>query len=491
MYEVTIKNNNEETIINALSTDIEAPRLLSGSIKHGINTIDNFTFNIAFNNPGYNKLNALTTLVEVLNIKNNTLEFKGRVLIPTENMSSDGGIIKSVTCESELGYLMDSSTVYGEYHNISVRDFLKVIIDNHNSQVSEDKKFQVGIVTVIDNNDSLYRYLGYVKTFDAIKDKLIDRLGGELKIRYEDGIRYLDYLSSIGELKNTEIRVAKNLQTIEQEKDPTSIISRLIPLGNKLEDSEERLTIESVNNGIKYIDDIAAIEEFGVIVDSVTWDNVTDSSNLLRKGQDYLKENNRIKKKYKVTALDLSTIGLDFDSFEVGNSYPVINPLMSINENLRVIEKTIDIYNPQSSSLSIGDKFEDIKAYQLGIVKANRNIQTISENLNTTISTVVTVSNEVNNTVEVVKNTNEILTNTNETLADLTRTVSNINQSLQDNINKTLELANTITNINKSLQDNINKTLDLENTTFNIQNSLNNTNEKLEKLKRRVMLEVY
>lgn len=491
MYQVTIKNNDEEIIINALSTDIEAPRLLSGSIKHGINTIDNFTFNISFNNPGYNKLNALTTLVEVLNIKNNTLEFKGRVLIPINSMSSDGGIIKSVTCESELGYLMDSSTVYGEYHNISVRDFLKVIIDNHNSQVSEDKQFQVGIVTVIDNNDSLYRYLGYVKTFDAIKDKLIDRLGGELRIRYEDGIRYLDYLSSIGELKNTEIRISKNLQSIEQEKDPTSIISRLLPLGCKIEDSEERLTIESVNNGIKYIDDIAAIEEFGVIVDSVTWDNVTDSSNLLRKGQEYLRENNRIKKKYKVTALDLSTIGLDFDSFEVGNSYAVINPLMSINENLRVIEKTIDIYNPQSSSLSIGDKFEDIKTYQLGIVKANRNIQTISENLNTTISTVVTVSNEVNNTVEVVKNTNEILTNTNETLSDLTGTVFTINQSLQDNINKTLELANTITNINKSLQDNINKTLGLENTTSNIQNSLNNTNEKLEKLKRRVMLEVY
>ena len=336
MYQVTIKNENEEVIINSISTDIESPRLISGSINHGINTIDNFTFKIATNNIGYNKLNALTTLVEVLNIKNNNLEFKGRVLLPVESMDSNGIFLKNVTCESELGYLMDSSTVYGDYHNISVRDFLKVIIDNHNSQVDEEKKFEIGNVTVVDNNDSLYRYLGYVKTFEAIKDKLIDRLGGELQIRYENGIRYLDYLESIGEVKSTEIRLAKNLQSIELEKDPTSIISRLLPLGNKLEDSEERLTIESVNNGNKYIDDIEAIEEFGVIVDSVTWDDVTQVSNLLKKGQEYLKENNRIKKKYKVTALDLSTIGLDFDSFEVGNSYPVINPLMNINENLKV-----------------------------------------------------------------------------------------------------------------------------------------------------------
>lgn len=447
MYQVTIKNENEEVIINSISTDIESPRLISGSINHGINTIDNFTFKIATNNIGYNKLNALTTLVEVLNIKNNNLEFKGRVLLPVESMDSNGIFLKNVTCESELGYLMDSSTVYGEYHNISVRDFLKVIIDNHNSQVDEEKKFEIGNVTVVDNNDSLYRYLGYVKTFEAIKDKLIDRLGGELQIRYENGIRYLDYLESIGEVKSTEIRLAKNLQSIELEKDPTSIISRLLPLGNKLEDSEERLTIESVNNGNKYIDDIEAIEEFGVIVDSVTWDDITQVSNLLKKGQEYLKENNRIKKKYKVTALDLSTIGLDFDSFEVGNSYPVINPLMNINENLRIIEKTIDIYNPQSSTLGIGDKFEDIKDYQLNNIATGKEVKTIKETVQTTVSALNSVSVELNNTVEILNNTNE--------------NMGNLNEVVKANVDATNAIANTLISINNKL-DKLTRRINME-----------------------------
>lgn len=447
MYQVTIKNENEEVIINSISTDIESPRLISGSINHGINTIDNFTFKIATNNIGYNKLNALTTLVEVLNIKNNNLEFKGRVLLPVESMDSNGIFLKNVTCESELGYLMDSSTVYGEYHNISVRDFLKVIIDNHNSQVDEEKKFEIGNVTVVDNNDSLYRYLGYVKTFEAIKDKLIDRLGGELQIRYENGIRYLDYLESIVEVKSTEIRLAKNLQSIELEKDPTSIISRLLPLGNKLEDSEERLTIESVNNGNKYIDDIEAIEEFGVIVDSVTWDDITQVSNLLKKGQEYLKENNRIKKKYKVTALDLSTIGLDFDSFEVGNSYPVINPLMNINENLRIIEKTIDIYNPQSSTLGIGDKFEDIKDYQLNNIATGKEVKTIKETVQTTVSALNSVSVELNNTVEILNNTNE--------------NMGNLNEVVKANVDATNAIANTLISINNKL-DKLTRRINME-----------------------------
>lgn len=447
MYQVTIKNENEEVIINSISNDIESPRLISGSINHGINTIDNFTFKIATNNIGYNKLNALTTLVEVLNIKNNNLEFKGRVLLPVESMDSNGIFLKNVTCESELGYLMDSSTVYGEYHNISVRDFLKVIIDNHNSQVDEEKKFEIGNVTVVDNNDSLYRYLGYVKTFEAIKDKLIDRLGGELQIRYENGIRYLDYLESIGEVKSTEIRLAKNLQSIELEKDPTSIISRLLPLGNKLEDSEERLTIESVNNGNKYIDDIEAIEEFGVIVDSVTWDDVTQVSNLLKKGQEYLKENNRIKKKYKVTALDLSTIGLDFDSFEVGNSYRVINPLMNINENLRIIEKTIDIYNPQSSTLGIGDKLEDIKDYQLNNIATAKEVKTVKETVQTTVSTLNSVSVELNNTVEILNNTNE--------------NMGNLNEVVKANVDATNAIANTLISINNKL-DKLTRRINME-----------------------------
>lgn len=447
MYQVTIKNENEEVIINSISTDIESPRLISGSINHGINTIDNFTFKIATNNIGYNKLNALTTLVEVLNIKSNNLEFKGRVLLPIESMDSNGMFLKNVTCESELGYLMDSSTVFGEYHDISVRDFLQVIIDNHNSQVDEGKKFQLGNVTVVDNNDSLYRYLGYTKTFEAIKDKLIDRLGGELKIRYENGIRYLDYLESIGEIKSTEIRLAKNLQSIELEKDPTSIISRLLPLGNKLEDSEERLTIESVNNGNKYIDDIEAIEEFGVIVDSVTWDDVTQVSNLLKKGQEYLKENNRIKKKYKVTALDLSTIGLDFDSFEVGNSYPVINPLMNINENLRIIEKTIDIYNPQSSTLGIGDKLEDIKDYQLNNIATAKEVKTVKETVQTTVSALNSVSVELNNTVEILNNTNE--------------NMGNLNEVVKANVDATNAIANTLISINNKL-DKLTRRINME-----------------------------
>jgi hypothetical protein len=445
MYEVKIINNSNETIINAVSTSSEAPRI-TGQCKFGINTIDSFTFNILPDNKGYNLIKDLKTLVEVNNIKTNKNEFRGRVLIQTPKMNSSGLLTKSITCESELGYLMDSVQEYGEYHNITVRSFLELIIDNHNKQVSEDKYFTVGIVDVVDNNDSLYRYLGYDKTLDTIKDKLIDRLGGELRIRYEDGIRYLDYVQAIGGKKDTEIVLAKNLVTIEQERDPSDVITRLIPLGAKVEDSDERLTISSINNSINYIDDEEAISKFGIIVDTVIYDDVNIVENLLRKGKEYLKEN-KIKKKHKVTALDLSTIGLDIHSFEVGNTYRVINLLMNIDEDLKVIEKTLDINSPQSSSLSIGDKFEDIKDYQLDTIATAKEVKTVKETVQTTVIALNSVSVELNNTVEILNNTNE--------------NMGNLNEIVKANVDATNAIANTLVSINNKL-DKLTRRINME-----------------------------
>lgn len=446
MYEVKIINDSNETIINAISTSSEAPRI-TGQCKFGINTIDSFTFNILPNNEGYNLIKDLKTLVEVNNIKTNKNEFRGRVLIQTPKMNSSGLLTKSITCESELGYLMDSVQEHGEYHDITVRGFLELIIDNHNKQVSEDKHFTVGVVEVIDNNDSLYRYLGYDKTLDTIKDKLIDRLGGELRVRHENGIRYLDYLQSIGEKKDTEIVLARNLITIEQERDPSEIITRLVILGPKLEDSEERLTVASINNGLNYIDDKEAISEFGIIADTVTFDDVNIVENLLSKGKDYLKENNKIKKKHKINALDLSLIGLDVASFEVGNTYRVINPLMNIDEDLRVIEKTLDINSPQSSSLSIGDKFEDIKDYQLDNIATAKEVKTIKENVQTTVSALNSVSVELNNTVEILNTANE--------------NIGNLNEVVKANVDATNAIVNTLVSINNKL-DKLTRRINME-----------------------------
>ena len=409
MYEVKIINNKEETIINSVGASQYAPRI-TGSCKFGINTIDSFTFTIFPNNDGYNLIYPLKTLVEVKNLNTNNVEFEGRVLLQTPKMDSNGIIYKTVVCESYLGYLNDSVQSYETISGVSAEELFKKIINNHNSQVENSKKFIIGEIKIgTSSSDNEDRYLNYEKTFDSINKNLIERFGGELRVRKAGDNIYIDYIKEIGEKKNTVIALANNLIAIEQEKDPSEIITRLIPVGAKLENSDERLTITNINGGINYVEDEEAIKEFGVIVDTVNFDDITEAIELLNKAKSYLKENNKIKKKYKIDALDLSTIDLNFDSFEVGNTYRVINPLMNIDEELRIIEKTLDINSPQNSSLTFGDKFEDIKDYQLGITKATKDLNTLRYNVTAATENVLTINRDLQKTVDSLMTTNESL----------------------------------------------------------------------------------
>lgn len=452
MYLVTIINNNAETVINEISTN--TPNRISGTIKQGINCINSFTFTIYPNNVGYNLINPLSTLVTVLNTKTDKYEFVGRVLSASNSMSSNGLISKTFVCESELAYLLDTYQSYEEIHNISVRGYLEKLIQAHNANTDTSKQFVVGNVDVVDNNDSLYRYIAYDSTKKNIDDDLINKLGGELQIRYENGVRYLDYLQEIGKVCNAEIRLAKNLKDITQDIDINGYCNRLIVLGAKLKatdnegnevDTEGRLTIESVNNGLKYIDDTESIAKYGIIQGQVIYDDVTEAKNLLTKGQKYLLSQ-RLIISNKVNALDLSLIGIDIDSFEVGNYYPLIHEILNINDTVRIVEKSISIENPQSSTITLGDLEKDIKKYNISAKKGYLEAKTIAEKANSRASSVEKFATE-----EIYRVDDRL----NSIIVDVNNGFGNINNSLDGTNTSLTEITNAINTLNSKVNANI------------------------------------
>ncbi|MGG5740468.1 phage tail spike protein [Bacillus cereus group sp. IBL03679] len=411
MYEVIIINDGVKTIVH--SPSVNELKLPSGVIKKGINLIDSFNFSFYMNNPGFHKIKPLKTLINVLNTKTGKYEFEGRVLGPSKDMDNSGLHSDSYECEGELGYLHDSVQRHLEFRGTPKELFIK-ILDHHNKQVEEYKRFKVGNVTVTNSTNNLYLYLSAEKdTFETIKEKLIDKLGGELQIRKVNGVRFLDYLERIGEDKKTEIKIAKNLISMSCDIDPTEIITRLTPLGARIESKEEgvtdaseaRLTIESINQGIPYIDDVEGIKEFGIQGASITWDDVTLVDNLLSKGKDWLRNQKTILIQYKISAVDLYLIGLDIDSFEVGNYHPVINPVMGISESLRIVGKSLDINSPQGASLTIGDELKTLYQYQSDLKKSSQEII----NLQYTVSGQVTKINSLSTNLTEAKNELEIL----------------------------------------------------------------------------------
>lgn len=367
MYIVKLTNGNITTPIHN-----EKQKLKSGTVVKGINTIDSFSFTLLPDNAGFDLINDFTTLVSVYNTNKKRYDFFGRALYSNSTMDSNGLITKEVTCESYFGFLCDSQQPYVDTQNWTVTGLLQHIIDRHNEQVEEYKRFKIGTVTVTDPNDNVYIGIQRENTWQTINEKLINKLGGEIRFRVEsDGI-YIDYLTEIGVHRATEIRMSKNMKSITKEVDPSSFISRLIPLGAKLTkevdgeqvETEDRLDITSVNDGKNYIDVADGVEVYGIHVGYAYWDDVTVASTLLSRARDYLAENSKVQVKYSISALDLSLLGLDIDDFDVHNYHPIINPLLGIDDTARITKKTINVTDEVQSNFEIGDNFKTLSEIQ-------------------------------------------------------------------------------------------------------------------------------
>src|SRR5690625_4748345 len=436
MYKVSIFNDEIETVIH--SPHVNGHKLESGVVKKEINKIDSYDMSFYLNNPAHGNLKPFKTLVKVFNTKTGKYEFEGRVLNPNGRMEDDGLHTYTYTCEGELAYLHDSQQRHLEYRGTPKGLFI-ALLDYHNNQVEDYKKIYPGQFEVTTSTDNLYVYLSAEKTtFEEIEDKILDRVGGELILLKHDGKNYLDVLERVGEDKQTEIRIAKNLKSISQNVDPTEIITRLTPLGERIESeddeatdaSQARLTIEEVNNGIPYIDRPDLIAEFGVIGGHVTWDDITLPSRLLSTAQNWINNQKIALYQYELTAVDLSLIGLDIDGFEVGNSHPVINPIMNIDERLRIVGKSIDINNPHDDSLKIGDKFKNLDEYQLDAIKSDRKVATLENIVDSQSKRIVAIRQELQNVDSVLEDLNNAIGDAD--IPALEDAIDNLNQAVSN-----------------------------------------------------------
>lgn len=318
-----------------------------------LNNAGSFSFKMPPNHPCYDEIRKFKSSIEVF--QDEVVIFAGR---PSE-IDIDYYKQKKIYCEGELAYLNDSIQRPSENHDITVRGFLELLIANHNNQVDSSKVFKVGAVTVTDPNDSLYLYTNYETTLEDIKKKLVERLGGYLIVRHQDDCRILDYLEELPNTCSQTIRFGVNLLDYASNIDISEIATRVIPLGTTLEESrytaiDERLTIESVNEGNDYVQSDEAVEMYGIITKIKTWDDVTLPSNLKRKGQEYLESVQWEKMKLEVTAVDLHTLDSSIDSINLGDRILAVSKPHGLKRYFPVSKLSIDILNPANNKISLG-----------------------------------------------------------------------------------------------------------------------------------------
>lgn len=350
--------------------------------------ISTFEFSINVNNPFYRKAEPIVNLVVVTD--RNGQVFKGRVAKISNTMDSQSHFIEKILCEDQKAFLYDSTQKYMKSAVMSVNQFLENLLTEHNSQVEEYKKIYLGNVTVTDSEE-VYRGSDYGKTADVIKSQLLDHLGGYLILREENGLLYLDYLSEYGEVSTTPLQISRNLKSASREIDISELATRIVPVGKDLEVSDEtdsetnqfrpKTTIESVNNGKNYIEDQSLVEKFGVIQTIITFPNITDKNVLKRRGEEYLKDQRLMLITWSAEVIELGLLDKRYEIIRLGNSYPVFNPYLYEKETLQVVEKKIDILNPQKIRLTIGDGKKTFSQYQLEYRGMRETLETVKTNV--------------------------------------------------------------------------------------------------------------
>lgn len=393
----------DDTLI--YDSTLEDYKIGKGSITLETNKSGSFTFSIYPDHFYYENFVRLKTVITVY--KSNRIVFRGRIL----NDVTDYWNNKVITCEGELGFLQDSIIRPFSFTG-TPEDLFKKFIEEHNSQVDEFKRFKIGTVTVVDPNNYIRRSnSGYESALSNLNSRLIeDSLGGYFYITHgEDGtdpIPTINYLADFTKISSQTVEFGSNLKDYTKTVKAEEIATAIIPLGHEVDDGDEntenpKLTIVSVNGGKDYVYSESGVALYGWIFKVVSWDDVTEASNLKTKAEAYLESVIQQNITIELNAIDLHLLDRSIESFSVCDYVRVISAPHKFDSTILCNKQTLDLLKPENDSLVLGY----------------------------TYSTFTEISNKVSSSVSNIVNIQSIVNNMSNRLTVLNKTVSDTEQS--------------------------------------------------------------
>lgn len=195
-----------------------------------------------------------------------------------------------ITCEGELSYLLDTiqrphtyGSQSGEIHKADTNIVIfKRLIEEHNSQVEKEKQFEIGIVD-IDSVEIKTLATNYETTWDFINTNFLEKYEGYLRVRYENNVRYLDYVKQYGKVSTQAIRFGENLLDFQKYVKAEDIKTAIIPIGAPIGANNVTIKTAEGHDGTDYIYSPEAVELYGWICDKVDFPDINNPNTLLKK----------------------------------------------------------------------------------------------------------------------------------------------------------------------------------------------------------------
>ena len=380
--------------------------------------------------------------------------------------------------EGSLSYLTDSYVPKVKVEE-TIRALFTRYVNEHNSRVEDYKKFTVGQIT-IDNADTEKVKVdndGYRYTADAIQNDLIDSYGGYLRTRYENGVRYLDYLKDYGHKTTQTIEYKKNLIDFALEVNPEDVFTYLIPTG------DSNLKINDVNNGKDYIEVEGAKAKWGNKYLLKSFSGISNASTLLKEAKQYIKNHyEELPESLEITAIDLKLLGVNVESIHVGDVVRVTSTPNGVDKDYTCSAISYNLSQFGKTKYTLGKPKQDFTK------KYNQNSSRTSSSINDTNSSLGRTNGRLSETQSKLE---KYITATDDTLALMHENILlNANHieanAKQIELNATLD-ADKFTQVSVEL-DAINAALKLKAEAEDVEKNFNSVEIKLDAMESEIAL---
>ena len=273
-----------------------------------------------------------------------------------EDLTRSDEAYKAYSCEHVLATLLND--VFFRYHqiggtNIKTGQVLNYILDQQTtqrwalSQCDFERKFEYNF----ENTNLLAALFAVPKCFDV-----------EYEWQWDTTVYpWLLSLKAPNESLQAEIRYRKNMVGIKKLTDASKIINRVYALGYG--EGVNQLGIESVNNGLPYVEDYGSQQRYGVLTSILVDGRYEVPENLKGYAQQILAESSVPYVSYEVEGIDLFRL----DNDEYGRMWPgrlvrVVDEADGITLRTRVVSvsKSDLRDDPGAISVTLANKDQDI-----------------------------------------------------------------------------------------------------------------------------------
>lgn len=347
----------DDVLVHDAASPADEVHLINPKLKIGDCIAGSFECTIPPMNDGYGLFNKITSNI-VIKKESKTI-WTGRVIQENKDFYNR----RKITAEGALAFLNDSNQGLNYYKNTNLVSFLQKLLNVHNSKVNPDRQFTLGVVTATNPDEKFVYETEYGSTWEELKKRCIDKIGGHIRVRYEGNILtpILDYLGDFPNVNTSaqEINFGKNLLDFTRNWDLTNLVTVVIPRGKQLDAENENgqtdyLTISDVNGGKNYVVNQQAYNTYGRIEKVVDFSDAEDANQLLQLGTAYVNALQFDEMVMEVSAIDLHYLTSSYMSFELLDQIRCISAPHGLDKPFPITEMDIPLDNPAGVTYTMG-----------------------------------------------------------------------------------------------------------------------------------------